>query len=182
MHSVFYLQKSVIILLKTLHNNMLRVPLYRKLLVKIFILMFHLLGLRSVPHCGLYRTTRSHTASGSAFSAPPCSPAHLAGPVHHGLSDAGRDVNNKSWSRNHRGSHKSEGGREGGCRPQRLCGRFAPLILSRWQFDGCTRGDVGLYVCVYSVYIYGVYTAHQLVFFFTLKGDFPVASCFGKSN
>ena len=46
--------------------------------------------------CGLSRRIQSHTVSGSLFAAPPCSPAHLPRPVHHGLCDAGRDINNKS--------------------------------------------------------------------------------------
>lgn len=42
--------------------------------------------------CGLSGKSRSHTASGRPPVAPPCSPAHLPGP----MSAAGRDINNGS--------------------------------------------------------------------------------------
>lgn len=66
-----------------------------------------------------------------------------------------------------------------------LCCRLAPLIQTWWQFDGCTWGDMGLCIRVYiRVYIISMVFTHSppTLFFFTLKGDFPVASCFGKSN
>lgn len=54
----------------------------------------------TTPLCSTFaflgRFQTSHTVSGSLFGAPPCNPEHLPGPVHHGLSDAGRDINNKS--------------------------------------------------------------------------------------
>lgn len=133
--------------------------------------------------CGLSGKSQSHTVSGSPFGAPPCSPAHLPGPVHHGPSDAGRDINNKSWSRNHSGEHKGE--KEGRCRPQ-------PALLQVGCFDthpdGSLMGAHGVtwvYVHVYIlVDIISMVFMHSppTRFFFTLKGDFPVAGCFGKSN
>lgn len=143
-----------------------------------------LLHCSSLLYCGLSRKIQSHTVSGSLFGAPPCSPAHLPGPVHHGLSDAGRDINNKSWSRNHSGEHKRE--REGRRRPQPALLQVSSFdTLPWWQFDGCRWGDMGLYIRVYmAVYIISMVFTHSPpnLFFFTLKGDFPVASCFGKSN
>lgn len=62
-----------------------------------------------------------------------------------------------------------------------LCCRLASLILPWFQFDGCTWGDMGLYVCVYIICMVFTHSPPTL-FFFTLKGDFPVASGFGKSN
>lgn len=62
-----------------------------------------------------------------------------------------------------------------------LCCRFPPLILS---LDGCTWGDTGLCTCLHVCLrnIPGVYVQPTNSFCFTLKGDFPVAAGFGKSN
>ena len=114
--------------------------------------------------------------------APPPAALHTS-PVQQGLSDAGRDINNKSWSRNHSGEHRERGGADAG--HNWLCCRSAPLIQPWWQFDGCTWGDMGLYVRVYMhVYIISMVFTHSplILFFFTLKGDFPVAKLLRKKQ
>lgn len=88
--------------------------------------------------------------------APPCSPAHLPGPLHlhHGLCDAARDINKKSWSRNHSAGHRGE---RQGC-------RLAALIRPWWQFDGATY--------VFTSYLWCLRSAHQLVFSPLWRGIF----------
>lgn len=101
--------------------------------------------------CGLSGKSQSYTASGSQFVAPPCRPVHLPGPDHHCLSDAGRDINNKSWSRNHSQEHKRD--------TERRCG-LCLALLQVPSFDtrpdgnlmgahGVTRVYVHVYMCVY---------------------------------
>lgn len=100
----------------------------------------------------------SHTMSGSPFGAPPCSPEHLPGPVHHGLSDAGRDINNKSWSRNHSQEHKRE--MEGRHRPQLALlqvSSFDTDLMAVWWVHMGRHGF--MHTCLHSCLhnIYGVY-------------------------
>lgn len=80
-----------------------------------------------------------------------------------------------------------DGGLGGGrCRPQLALLQVSSFdTRSDGKFDGCTRGDMGLYVRVYMcVYIMCTVFMRSppTLFFSTLKGDFPVASSFGKSN
>lgn len=119
----------------------------------------------SLLYCGLSRKIQSHTVSGSLFGAPPCS-LHLPGPLHHGLSDAGRDINNKSWSRNHNGEHKRE--REGRHRPQPALlqvSSFATALMAVWWVHMGRHGFIRMCLHARLHNIYGVYVQPTYSFF-----------------
>lgn len=74
--------------------------------------------------------------------------------VHHGPSDAGRDINNESWSRNHSGEHKGEDG-AGWRRPQPAgsAAGFAPLILALmavWWVHMGWHGFTYMFTCPFT--------------------------------
>lgn len=113
--------------------------------------------------------TQSHTVSSSLFGAPPWSPAHLPGPVHHGLSNAGKDINNESWSRNHSGEHKRE--REGAHRPQLALLQvsfFDIALISVWWVHMGRHGFIRM--CLHNMY--GVYAQPTDSFFLYSEGGF----------
>lgn len=137
----------------------------------------------SLLSCGLSRKLQSHTVSGSLFAAPPCSPAHLPGPVHHGLSDAGRDINNKSWSRNHSGEHKRE--REGRRRPQpaRLqVSSFDTALMAVWWVHMGRHGFIRTCLHARLHNIYGVYARPTISFFLYSEGGFSCGKLLRKKQ
>lgn len=111
----------------------------------------------------LIEKTQSHTVSSSPFGAPPQRLTHLPGLVHHGLSNAGKDINNESWSRNHIAEHKRE--REGSHRPQLALLQvsfFDAALISVWWVHMGRHGFIRM--CLYSMY--GVYAQPTDSFFF----------------
>ncbi len=133
--------------------------------------------------CGLSRKNQSHTVSGSLFGAPPCSPAHLPGPVHHGLSDAGRDINNKSWSRNHSGEHKRE--REGRRRPQPAplqVSFFDTALMAVWWVHMGRHGFIRTCLHARLHNIYGVYAQPTNSFFLYSEGGFSCGKLLRKKQ
>lgn len=110
---------------------------------------------------------------------PPCSPAHLPGPVHHGLSYAGRDINNESWSRNHSGEHKGE--REGRRRPQLALlqvSSFDTALMAVWWVHMGRHGFIRM--CLHN--IYGVYAQPTNSFFLDSEGGFSCGKLLRKKQ
>lgn len=112
--------------------------------------------------CGLSGKSQSHTVSGSQLGAPPCSLAHLPRRVHHGLSDAGRDIGTElkqkpRWTET---GNADEG-------HSWLRRRFAPFIVvlkAVWWVHMGWHGFTYMFTCMFTQYGWCLRTAHQLFF------------------
>lgn len=116
---------------------------------------------------------------GACLGPHPAGCAHLPELVHHGLCNIARDINNESWSRNHRGEHKRD--REGSRRPQlallQVSSFDTVLMVVWWVHMGQHEF---MRTCLHN--IYGVYAKPTNPFLLSSEGGFSCGTLLRKKQ